>query len=557
MHAAKSAVKATASTDEPLTSAKPALSRGKPAATFLRRSQSPPPQGPYTTVLAAGTSAALPQPSSQRSQRSEQPPHDAGDLREYSTANAIPIATFVRAQRWRLYGSSPTSCTADVGSPRQDSTASRCGGVLGSLSRSNASRGGSMDSPSIRSTCSAAFAGNPVRHDDVTYADVRTLTERWRPPWPLKSRQGMPAQSYTAVRSHHAQHTEHTQRTCTTTLSDAGVDRPGCDLRGHADSNRGAKVFEVGVSSPSTMQACSRAHLAQPQGLGISPIQGVLGADNSDGGGQSTQHEPVSVEGGRPASGKHRRNQAVRGLSSVRVPHSTQHGAEIGPHEVSLAGADIEAPIGSGVGRHDGGTPSSEVPTAAGMLRGGSAQQAAQRRLLDQALQGADRTATATTRDAPQALAIGRVRHAARDVAGDVELVNHITQRDDRVALPGDGGIGAPTSAQVERATSSSSSSLNTSPRVDAKSVRQPSTSDSARHSTQHEQPPVAASGVSSPFPGAIGGRARAVKVEKRVGMVRASETFAHEQRQRHREAAGQPHGRPAPTHALHDYQQH
>lgn len=174
---------------------RPQLSTGVPpsrnsasihgGANYFTRSRSPPQggaQGAYMMASADGTAVPLPQPSSQRSMRSmrsERPaPSDAGDLLEYSTANAVPIAASSHALRWRSSGSG-RHAGMHAGSPRS-SIPSRRGGGLHRVSHSNASFCGSVDS---RSTYAAGWVGAvPAPRDESVYtADGRVSLDQSRP----------------------------------------------------------------------------------------------------------------------------------------------------------------------------------------------------------------------------------------------------------------------------------------------------------------------------------------------------------------------------------------
>lgn len=150
------------------------------APNYLARSRSPPHTGAYMMSTADGTTVPMPQPSSQRSMRSERPTaSDAGDLREYSPANAVPIAAASQALRWRSGGSGMHPTGTHPGSPTRSSIPSRRGGGLHRVSHSNASFCGSVDS---RSTYAAGWVGAPPvpRTESVYTADGRPSLDHSR-----------------------------------------------------------------------------------------------------------------------------------------------------------------------------------------------------------------------------------------------------------------------------------------------------------------------------------------------------------------------------------------
>lgn len=149
---------------------------------FLARSRSPPQAASaYMMSTADGMTVPLPQPSSQRSQRSDRPTPSEGDLREYSTANAVPIAVASQALRWRTHAGSvgTPSIGMHVGSPSRSSIPSRRGGGLHRVSHSNASFCGSVDS---RSTYAAGWVGAPPAQnaESIYTADGRASMDNSR-----------------------------------------------------------------------------------------------------------------------------------------------------------------------------------------------------------------------------------------------------------------------------------------------------------------------------------------------------------------------------------------
>eukprot|EP00892_Ulva_mutabilis_P004193 jgi/Ulvmu1/2145/UM129_0004.1 len=164
---------------------------------FMARSRSPPQaSSAYMMSTADGMTVPLPQPSSQRSQRSERPtPSDAGDLREYSTANAVPIALSHQAMRWRSHAAG----MHHVGSPSQGSIPSRRGGHgLHRNSMSNASYCGSVGGSS---TYTAGWVGAPpVQHtESICTADGRQSMDNSRPLASISQRGVRPAAATIAL----------------------------------------------------------------------------------------------------------------------------------------------------------------------------------------------------------------------------------------------------------------------------------------------------------------------------------------------------------------------
>lgn len=142
--------------------------------------RSPQHTGAYMMSNADGVNVPLPQPNSQRSMRSDRPTaSDAGDLLEYSTANAVPIAVSSQALRWRSGGSGMHPTGTHPGSPTRSSIPSRRGGGLHRVSHSNASFCGSVDS---RSTYAAGWVGAPpAPHTESIYtADGRPSLDHSR-----------------------------------------------------------------------------------------------------------------------------------------------------------------------------------------------------------------------------------------------------------------------------------------------------------------------------------------------------------------------------------------
>lgn len=513
--------------DDPFASVSQAASRNNTSAgsNVVCRPRSPPMHGPYMLTTPDGVTVPLPQPSSQRSDRPV--PSDVGDLREYSSANAIPISTFVRAQRWRLYGSSPTSCHANAGSPRPGSVPSRRGGLLGPLSQSNTSRCGSVDS---RSTHSAAYVALPPPFpSDVIMHDIRT-----------------PADSGPAVRAPRA------QADAAMKLPGKGVlkDAAGGRLYGRADSVHGAKVFGFGVGVPQHGAQHGAQHGVQHgaqqgrQGQAAEPcygrtrdvggsMHGVRRAEASGSGGHGGRRESRG-EGGegdgasRRVWDQSRLSDAIR-MSSVHVPPSTQHGAHFGPHLVSLAGGCapvatvLQPPPGSA------GGPDTDL------LRAGPAalhmNLSTQHTVMDRGVVAGH----APSRSENHHHAVHQVPTLQAATGHDVQhSTQHSTQHSAPPAayhvLPGDGG----SVPQVGRQGScTSSSSLNTSPRAETLTFRQHSATESTQHSTHHssqrELPRESPFGSNSALPGAT---VALMMADKRLASVRQSKSFSHRERQ-------------------------
>eukprot|EP00892_Ulva_mutabilis_P004197 jgi/Ulvmu1/2149/UM129_0008.1 len=543
------ATAAARASEDPLATMSQAPSRHNTSAgsTFICRSRSPPARGPYMITTPDGMTIPLPQPSSQRSQRSERPtPSDAGDLREYSSTNQIPIATFVRAQRWRLYGGSPTSCNANVGSPGQQSVRSRRGNKLGRVSYDGASHCGSVDS---HSTYGAAFVGMPPLMQSEAAYEMRRSMEAERPPAARNG--GRQARRW----------------------GKGGVQAAaGGKLGGRADSVHGAKVFGFGAAVHDGPQAAAQQEAresASPDGASTGPVE-FRRSRTMDGGG--TVHS--AVRAGQAASSscgaqlqpaasgaagaaaaaaeapQHARaaiplNAAVRGRTSVRVPHSTQHGNSFGPHEVSLAGvtsmqlpADTRAASGvvpaavalravhaqHSPQRKGGTSPSKRAPDSStapvspihAALRAGLSAHGTQHSMQDRAAISASQWGTAH----------GIGSHHQTPYGGTGGGVQHGTQHSTQRVLP---GAGSRRQQAGDGADSSSSSSLNTSPRPDTLSFRQVSTTDSIHRSIQHgsqrELPQVSPFGGNAPLPGSA---AELMKADMRLLTVRPSKSFSH-----------------------------
>eukprot|EP00892_Ulva_mutabilis_P004199 jgi/Ulvmu1/2150/UM129_0010.1 len=505
------------------------------------------PCGPYLITTPDGVTIPLPQLGSQRSRQSDRPaPPDARDLRQYSTANDIPAATFAHTNSTWLQAPS-ARCVFPVGSsPRAEavrSPAPRRGSVQlhGQLSLDEGRAGRSTEGHSMHgAACTGAqptLPPGPV----CTAFDVRPSAAgaRTRQTW---ARVKAAAQAQRGGKAGVRAASEKNRRgrsgvgQCTTAAVHAGAGNNGPQHAAQHVVQHGSGAAWRGRAADNDLRIHSMLRAA--------PTQSDRGGQQAGaGGGAAAEVSAAAVaDAANERAAAHRLKRAstalikVCSVLSALHPHSTQHGSSIGPQTVSVAQGSTPATAMLPLGRvslpgerlrapspqHMAGSapaarPNPDVP--ASLTRENLALCAD---LPDQSTQRGFNTAYS-----PEIWPICTPQHGAQHGDGScVRAVRrgpysvpqpspqHSTQRSPQLqarhSTPHATYLALPGLPQMDGggADSSSSSSLNTPPQDRTLGVQPPSTTRSVHHSTQRgaqrQLPQVSLSGgiVASPgFP--------------------------------------------------------